>query len=160
LGESAGAAVTTGGVNTFIGYGSNPTFSGSAASIGGTVAIGTNAIRFYAPASLEVSSSVTRTILEASHSSYSGFVMDYNIEAPTGTNSADQRAGTYWASFTSGSFVTNEQTTADIGDTTGFQFSGSVTLDAFRLSIVNKSGNTINAYIHTSFRMFPKTYSP
>jgi len=86
--------------------------------------------------------------------------MDYNIEAPTGTYTADQRAGTYWASFTSSSFVSNEQTTADIGDTTGFQLSGSLIPNAFRLSIVNKSGNTINAYLHTSFRMFPKTYSP
>ena len=117
-------------------------------------------IRLWAPDHLYVSSSITKTVVEVDTTQYSGFVMDYVVEISS--NAAGQRTGTYWASFDNGTtFVSNEQTTADIGDTTGLQFSGSFVSGSgnFRLSLANKTGNVNDAGIDTSFRFLRRMTS-
>ena len=87
--------------------------------------------------------------------------MDFALEIKNGST-YNQRVGTYWANFDTGSgFVSNEQTTADIGDTTGLQFSGSfVSGNNFRLSLANKTGYTTAAAVDSSFRMLRRGYKP
>jgi hypothetical protein len=79
--------------------------------------------------------------------------MDYMVEQDSNNG---QRTGTLWANFDQGQNITsNEQVTADIGDTTNVILSVVFNSGYVKIECDN-SANSYTAYFSLSFRLLPR----
>jgi hypothetical protein len=161
IGYKAGSFISQSSSNTFIGANSyyDPSYANFTASqdtdLSNTLNIVAGRIKIWAPGATFVSSSITKNITQISTTDYSGAVMDYTIEVYDGS-AYNQRTGTMWMSFDvdGANVVTNEQTTADIGDTSNIALSVSGSGGYAYVKLRNQSGYTNDVGIDTSYRFF------
>jgi hypothetical protein len=109
--------------------------------------------KIWAPGYFFVDADTTVNVLVVSYIQYAGFVVDYSIQMQDGSQSS--RTGTVWATFDQGlNCVFNEQTTADIGDTSF------VTIDIINSGSTilrfNNYGTVDACYVYISARLLPR----
>jgi hypothetical protein len=111
--------------------------------------------KFWAPKYTQVSYNTTSSVIDLNYNQYAGAVVDYSIQI-FGDGSESSRTGTVWMNFNQGiSMTSNEQTTADFGDTSLVvltpQFGGSGV-------IINCDNNSTlyNCYVYVSARLLPR----
>jgi hypothetical protein len=168
VGVNANVSLGSGGGNTSIGYECDYTPDTFSANTSNTISItskwdgdsGTQYYpRFWAPDYYGVGDGATDYIFIIDYIAYGGFAMDYMVEQ---SGNKGQRTGTLWANFDQGIAITsNEQVTADIGDTTDVILSV-VFNGGYTRVLCDNSSNDKSAYFSLSFRLLPRyrNYNP
>jgi hypothetical protein len=162
LGFNANVNLSTGGGNTSIGVNCDYTPDTNYANTDDTISITSRWVgnsttqyypRFWAPAPLTMIEYAGADIFYIDYVAYGGFVMDYMVEQDSNFG---QRTGTIWANFDQGlSITSNEQVTADIGDTTNVILS--VIFSSGKVAVFcDNNNNPYYAYFSLSFRLLPR----
>jgi hypothetical protein len=162
VGYNANANLTSGNGNTYIGINADYTPDTNYSNTDDTISITSRWYgetsaqyypRFWAPEYIGVADANTAYIFIIDYIAYGGFVMDYIVEQDANKG---QRTGTLWANFDQGQNITsNEQVTADIGDTTDVILS--VVFNGGYVKVeCNNSANDQVAHFSLSFRLLPR----